>query len=396
MSDSLVAVVRTTLGIAIAVSLFGLANGGVFVLIATRLPAAGASENLVGILSSTYFAGTLITSLFGGWIVSRLRHFRAFLLFAAMAGFSTLILAQTEPGWQWLIPRFITGLAMGGYYVVVESWFNYAATNANRGRSLAYYETVRLASVASGSLVFLNLGTVGGMNALAIAGALYLSAILAVFANRQSKPQLDRTERPKFKHLLRHAPLGIWCCFAGGLANSTLYSMVPLHGARLGLTAGILSVIVFVNHFSAVAFQFPLGTVSDRIGRVPTILFMGALLTIASVTVAINQPTGLIPLAIAGFFVGGISHSLFTAGMVYTNDRLSSRTLVHGAAAMLVIHDIGTTLGPVLASQAMIFGGPFGLYWFFAVLGIVTLGAGLVTHVRTRCTEPAPCCGRTA
>lgn len=395
MSDSLAAVVRTTLGVAIAVSLFGLANGGVFALIATRLPAAGGSENLVGILSSTYFAGTLITSLFGGWIVNRLKHFRAFLLFATMAGLSTLYLSQTEPGWQWLLPRFITGLAMGGYYVVVESWFNHAATNAIRGRSLAYYETVRLASVASGSLVFLNLGTVGGMNALAIAGALYLSAILAVFANRQSKPHLDGTERPKFKHLLRHAPLGVWCCFAGGLANSTLYSMVPLHGAQIGLTAGILSVIVFVNHFSAVAFQFPLGTVSDKIGRVPTVLFMGALLAVAGVAVAITEPTGIIPLALAGFFVGGISHSLFTAGMVYTNDRLDPRALVHGAAAMLVIHDVGTTLGPVLASQAMIAGGPFGLYWFFAALGIATFVAALVVHWCARCPEPTPCCGKT-
>ncbi|MEQ9491703.1 MAG: MFS transporter [Alphaproteobacteria bacterium] len=392
MASDLGFVVRSTVGIVIAVSLFGLANGGVFALIATRLPTAGDNESLIGVLSSAYFGGTLITSIFGGWIVSRLGHFKAFFLFAALAGGATFVLSQTAPGWLWLPPRFITGLGMGGYYVVVESWFHFAATNKNRGRSLAYYETVRLASVASGSLVFLNLGTFGGIDTLTIAGALYLSAIMAVFTNRRDAPQPGRSERPKFRMLFLRAPLGAWCCLAGGMANSTLYSMVPAHGAAIGLTASALSVIVFANHFSAVAFQLPLGAISDRFGRMPVILFMGVSLAIAGGATAIIQPVHIFPLVVTGFFVGGISHSLFTAGMVHTNDRLDRRTMVHGAAAMLVLHDIGTTIGPLLAAQSMIAGGPYGLYWFFAILGLVTSGSVLSVLWRSACTETAPCC----
>ncbi len=87
-------VIRSTLGVSLGVALFGLANGGLFALIGVHLPETGASDVLVGLITSAYFLGTLTASLTGAWLITRLNHVRAFALFAVVAGLSTLALAM--------------------------------------------------------------------------------------------------------------------------------------------------------------------------------------------------------------------------------------------------------------------------------------------------------------
>ncbi len=375
-------VVRSTLGVSLGVALFGLANGGLFAMIGVRLSDSAAADALVGLVSSAYFVGTLTASLTGGWLVVRMNHVRAFTVFALVAALSTVALATSSSEVAWPFLRYLTGYGIGGYYIVVESWFNHAARNEGRGRSLAYYESVRLTFVAMGSLVFLNIGSLLPLDAFVLASALYVAAIAPVTLNADSRPPNARLGRPRMKAIMAAAPLGVWCCFVGGLATGAIYGLVPLYGAKLGWSGAAVSILIFVNHFAALFVQYPVGVVSDRFDRRAAILGISLLYAAAAVSIAVVEVPSFVHLLAASVVVGGVAHTLHTAGVVYANDRLNPATYVHGAATLLVAYDVGTSVGPLVASLAMAAIGPAGLYWFMAVLAVSTAAFALIDRTR--------------
>ncbi len=376
-------VIRSTPGVAFGVALFGLANGGLFALIGVRLSDSAGADALGGLVSSAYFLGTLTTALTGGRLVARMGHVRAFTLFAFVAGLSTVALSMSSSETAWPFLRYLTGCGVGVYYVVVESWFNHAATNRSRGRSLAYYESVRLTSVAAGSLVFLNVGDVLPIDTIVLAGVLYMAAIAPVTLNTGSRPPIARFGRTSVKAIVAAAPLGAWCCFAGGLATGAIYGLLPLYGAKLGLANTAVSILIFVNHFAALIVQYPIGAAADRFGRRPVILGMTVLFGAAAISVAVVETPSLIHLLAASVIVGGVAHTFFTAGAVHANDGFAPAAYVHGAATLNVAYGAGTSAGPLVASLAMAASGPAGLYWFMAMLAAFTAAFALVDLIRS-------------
>lgn len=375
-TQGLAQIARGMLGVSIGVVLFGLANGGNFAVVAVEMAAAGAPETLVGLTTSTYFLGTLTASFTCGRLVTRLGHIRAFALFAAIAGLATATMMFVPSIWVWPFLRYLTGFGIGGYYVVVESWFNHAATNDTRGRTLAFYETVRLTSVALGAFVFLSLGEVLGFGVFAATGLLYLAAILPVAMNRQGKPRIETQNPLGIGQLCRRAPLGVACCVVGGLTTAAIYGLLPLYGEQSGLGPRELSAFVSAAHLGAFAVQFPAGYLSDRLGRRGVILLLSLLCAGTALIMGLTGDHNLTVLLLAGTVIGGICHTVHTMGAVYTNDFLDPASYVKGAAALLIAYDVGTVFGPAIASLAMQAIGKGGLFLFIAgfmaMLAVVT------------------------
>lgn len=359
---------RNMAGVSAGVMLFGLSNGGNFALVATEMSRVGASDMLVGLATSAYFTGTLTASLTCGALVRRLGHKRCFALAALIACVSTAALGLIEQILLWPALRIATGYAIGMFYVVVESWFNHAAQNRNRGRVLAGYETVRLASVATGSFILLTLQAAVGQPAFLVAGLLYVAAILPVAINRLSGPPPGARARLPYRRLARSAPLGLACCFVGGLTTAAIYGLMPLYGRQMGLGAVALPTLIFVSHFAAFFVQIPAGMLSDRIGRNPTIFLLCLVGCLAAATLGLWDGPSLVIVMVAGAVTGGICHTVFTLGIVSANDRLDPASYVAGAAVLLVAYDIGTVIGPAAAGALMEAVGKEGLYLFIAAL----------------------------
>ena len=389
---------RGLLGVSLGVSCFGLANGGNFAVYAVEISAAGGGEGLVGLSTSIYFLGTLTASLTFAPLVSRLGHVRAFALFATLAFGSTAALAFVPWVQAWPALRCVTGLGIGGFYLVMESWFNYAAENRHRGRVYAFYETVRLSSVAIGSALLLGLNQAFGASVFLATAALYLAALLPVGMSHARQPRPETTGAMPVTTLLRLAPLGMACCFVGGLTTAAIYGLVPLYGEQAGLDTGWLAALVFVSHFGAFVLQIPMGALSDRLGRRPAILLVSALCSVLALATGLADNLDLPLLLLAGMLVGGVCHTVYMLGTVITNDRLDPASLVRGAAVLLVAYDVGTVIGPYPAALAMQAFGRGGLYLFIAGLmfALALLAAVPIATIRRsnpeRCRVPCPNC----
>lgn len=365
-------------GVSTGVALFGLSNGGNFALVAFKMSESGASDSLVGLATSAYFAGTLSASLTCSALVARLGHKRAFAGAALLAFLSTAALMLVEQPAIWPLVRAVTGYAIGTYYVVVESWFNHATENRTRGRVLASYETVRLTAVAGGSFLMISLYESLGISVFMIAGLLYFSAILPVSLNRLSGPAPSPNLRFPLLWLIRRAPLGLACCFVGGLTTAAIYGLVPLYGRYMALDTLALSAYVFFSHFGAFFVQYPAGLLSDRFGRNLTIVSLCLLCAAAAGLLGLREQPALPVILIAGAICGGICHTVFTLGTVYANDCLDPASYTAGAAVLMVAYDVGTVAGPAAAALSMETLGPRGLYLFIAALALVLASLALL------------------
>ena len=377
-SNSLGAILVRMAGVSVAVVLFGLANGGNFAVVAVGMADSGASNLLVGLATSAYFVGTLTASLTLGPAIARLGHVRAFALVAALAAMSTAALFFVEGVVFWPLLRCLTGFAMGGYYIVVDSWYHHATSNATRGRTIAFYETARLLSVATGSYVLLSFDAWSGAGVFLMAGLLYAVAILPVAASRAVKPDIPSVARPSWRRLLATAPLGFAFGLVGGFTTAAVYGLMPLYGKQIGLDTTLLATLVFMAHAGALFLQGPVGLAGDRWGRLPVM----AVVTFVGAFVALVFGTGdfdnVLLLLAAAAIVGGTSHTVFTMGGVFANDRVDPASFVPVAAALLVAYDVGTIIGPPIASLAMNLAGPGGLFLFLGVmLALLSLFATL-------------------
>ncbi|WFF41638.1 MFS transporter [Salinicola endophyticus] len=348
---------------------FGLATGGLFPLIGLKLQDQGASDLIIGLITSVFFAGTFAGSLLTERIIARIRHIRTFSFLAATAGISTMALALSDDPKVWILMRFITGFCLGGYYVVIESWINYASTNQTRARGMSIYEAVRMLGIAISPFV-LGLGLNG--QPYILAGLLFTLAIIPLVFCPLEEPVQNEPGTLPFGRLLSLVPLGMLAAFVSGSVNAAFYGMAGVYGDRAGLDTSEIAIFIG-SMLIAPTFAHPImGAAADRFGRLPVLFVASASSALAAVVIA-TMASGFWDLVIFSFLLGGFSHPVYSLGVAYVNDRLDPGDFVRAGGALLIAFCLGTTFGPTAAAATMALTGDSGLYLFIA--GILTLVA---------------------
>ncbi len=370
---------------------FGLATGGLFPLIGLRLQDQGASDLVIGLITSVFFAGTFAGSLLTEQIIARIRHVRTFSLLAATAGISTIALTLSDAPAAWIVLRFITGFCLGGYYVVIESWINYASSNRTRARGMSIYEAVRMLGIAISPFV---LGFGLGGQPYVLAGLLFIAAIIPLVLCPLEEPRQNAPGTLPFSSLLVMAPLGLLAAFVSGSVNAAFYGMSGVYGERAGLTTSEIAFFIAAMLIGPTFAHPIMGAAADRLGRLPVLFVAAAGSALAAMIIAATAP-GFWGLVVLSFLLGGFSHPVYSLGVAYVNDRLDPGDFVRAGGALLIAFCLGTTFGPTAAAATMSVLGDAGLYLFLAgILSIVAVGVALSMgmtrrHARARASSAA-------
>src|SRR5262249_22199106 len=115
-------------------------------LIGYRLSSTGASTFIVGAAASAYFLGFLFGTLTCQKMIDRVGHIRAFGVFAVSASNIAILYTVLHQPAFWVVLRGLSGYALAGAFVVIESWMTTKAGEANRGRVFAMYTTASWAA----------------------------------------------------------------------------------------------------------------------------------------------------------------------------------------------------------------------------------------------------------
>ncbi|WP_395064936.1 MFS transporter [Paraburkholderia silvatlantica] len=350
----------------------------------------------VGLVQSCYYVGFIVGALGLGPIVGRIGPQRAFIGFGALAALAALGYLSFDSPDVWAVLRLITGFSMVGVFTSIESGVNGAVPNERRGRAFALYLVLTYLGVSAGQFL-LGVGAPGGIFEHALVNGLFVTALIPVALIGEWQPveaalpapvagapasALATPKRPTLlldglRELHRVAPRSVPACVGAGLLSSAFYALTPVYLARIGYPAGSISRAMGVVLIGALLSQWPVGRLSDRLGRRATLGLISLVSACAAAALAIVRAPALVDTLL--FVYVALTFTLYGVIVSDVNDRVDQARRVQTSATLLLVFSLGGAAGPTVASLFMRLLGAGGLYVFALV---VTLGLAALARAR--------------
>ncbi len=355
-------------------------------LLSLRGSLEGFGSPVIGAIMSCYYVGYLAGTSAAPRMLRQVGHIRVFAALAAVASAAVLVQGAFVRPVPWAAMRLLTGLCLAGIYVVAESWLNDRASSANRGRLLAVYMLVLYIGLGSAQFLLL-LANPRSPAPFMLVSALISLAMVPIVVSAQQAPEIAAPRKVRYRDLYRDSPTGVVAVSASGLISSIVYSMGPVYARLIGFSTGGVATFMAVSIFAAVATQYPVGRLSDRVDRRTVIAGVCLLATLAAGTLAafgaLPQP---LLLALAGLFSGS-AFTLYSLAVSHVNDKLESREMVAASSALLRLNGLAAAVGPLLAGTLI---GAFGPPAYFATLAALTGALTLYDLWRKMRRKPVP------
>lgn len=342
-----------------------LGNGLMSTLLALRGSIEGFSDQLLGLMGSTYFIGFLIGTWAAPQMIRRIGHIRAFAYFASTIAVVILLHSLFVNPWVWLLLRLATGIALVGFYTVIESWLNSRSEAETRGQVFATYMVVNMGALAAAQQL-LHLAPPESFVLFSVAAVMVCLSVLPLVSTRQPQPQIHRVPRLTMREMWGVAPTAVIAAVVSGLSMGTFWSMAPLYAARLGYDAGGVAMLMTATIIGGALLQLPLGRFSDRRDRRHALALSAGGGALGALLMAVfGQSAWALPAS--AFLFGGMAFALYPISVAHLVDHLPQEQILSGNAGMLLLHGLGAVAGPTLAGALMALAGATALPVFFAI-----------------------------
>ncbi len=358
---------RTTIfAILIAVFLLGAGSALQGTAVALRGGIEEFSNQMIGIIISSYFVGFILGSLSVVNFIRFVGYVRTFAAFASLASATTLAHLLIINPIAWIMFRTLHGLFIAGMLVIVESWLNSSTSTYNRGRILGLYSLVYLAAMGAGQPL-IGIFPPSSFELFAVTSILVsLSLVPLALAQVSGVPQVDRAPIRPIKTFIK-SPMAGFGVILSGMSAEAMWGLAPLFGHNSGFSEVGIGYLMLSLSLGALASQWPLGWISDRSDRRITILAGAGISAVVAGGITLVGTTGMALYALT-FLFGAFCMPLYSLSIALLNDQLTHSEMVHAASALVVFYGIGSAAGPYGASIFMGLLGPNGLFLFIGVV----------------------------
>ena len=351
-------------------------------LVALRGEDLGFSVAMIGVLTSAYYTGFLAGTYVVPKLIHRIGHIRAFAFCTALVAVTVLLQVIFSTYWVWLLMRLMQGLLLVGLYAIIESWLNAAADPRHRSSMFAIY---MMLSLGAGAVAQQFLRFPGQDFVLfCVVAILFCVAGLPVVDTRQQQPHLQSIPKIQIAHLFRLAPTALMSALISGLVLGAFWGLLPVYAASRGFDTATIGTYVSIAVIGGVALQWPLGRFSDRIDRRLALALIAGVAGIAALANLI-LPTGSVTAAMLLVFAfGGMSFAIYPIAVAHLVDYISRDELLSASSTVLLVHGLGSALGPLVAGVLMSQWQPVWLFGWFALLYALLAGYALLRFAQRK------------
>lgn len=325
----------------------------------------------IGVIGAAYFFGFTVGCLKGGELVKSVGHVRVFLAMTALASSSPLLHGLVLHPAAWVFLRSLTGFCFAVLYVVIESWLNEQSTNENRGIVFSTYVMITLTVMAAGQMMTL-LYDPSGLELFIIASVLVSLGAVPVALTKSKTPELPQEVEVDIRRLFKLSPVGSVACVAAGVANGAFWSLAPVFTSGVSEDTALAAWFMSSAVVGGAVAQWPLGILSDHIGRRRTVVLSalcGAV--IAATMVLMSDGLGFVGINLLGAAWGMFAFPIYAIAVAHANDYADVDDYVMVSSGLLLMFGSGAIIGPFLASAVMELTGPSGLYLTMALVYVV-------------------------
>lgn len=344
-------------------------NGLQAALLGVRATTEGFGVAVTGVVMAAYFFGFFFGAKVAEQFLRTAGHIRVFAGLASTASAVALGHAVWINPYYWTVLRLIFGLCISGIFVVVESWLNDMATNANRGRLLAVHMVVTMGGLMVGQLL-LRGADPAGFGLFILSSVLISVAVVPVTLSATSTPPLLVPQPLSLRHLVGIIPTGIFTGIWVGMSHGVLMGLGALYAASQDLSPSRIALFMAAPSLGALLLQFPIGILSDRISR-RVVMFAVALQATACALMLLTVETGSPASLGLMFLLGGATFPLYSLAVALTADWVEPSQLTSASASMVRISGIGAVVGPLVGGAVMAITEPAAFYVFLAATHFV-------------------------
>jgi MFS family permease len=354
----------------IATSGIQLANGFFGTLISLRVAIEDFEATMAGLVLSSYFAGFTLGALRCGRIIERVGHIRAYAAFAGLVVAATAAMPLLIGPLPWLVLRAVVGFGCAGLFVTTESWLNAKAQPAERGRVFSVYMVGTFLALALGQLLIgrAKIETAAPFNAIVV---LFAGALVMVSTTRAEPPRATAAAAVlPYGQLARAAPVAVVGCALTGLVSSTFYALVPAWMQDVGIARSTIALFMLVAVLGGLAFQIPVGRLSDRFDRRIVLAALG--LGFAGTAVAlVHLPRSLPVVLPPAALLGGFMSTLYPVCVAHAHDRMPADRVVAVSGRLILVSGLGSVVGPLVGTNLMARFDIDGVFYFMAAAALL-------------------------
>lgn len=328
-----------------------------------KLSADGVSEVWIGALLSAYYFGLVVGGRVGHMMIVRVGHVRAFA--AAAAACSVMVLAQTliDHMAVWLLLRAVAGAAMAVQLIVIESWLNEQIENQNRGRVFSFYLVMSGLGTAIGQMAIMMYPTLD-LRPLTLVAICHVVGLIPIVWTVRLHPAPQLPAPLDFGFFFKVAPAALITLFLSGNISAAFYALAPVYVVGLEFSTNEVALFMSTAVGAGLLAQWPIGWLSDRVGRERLIQINGIVLAVITILLwgwfAVPYWLLLVVAAISGV----VQFTLYPLAGSYANDLVSSQRRVSLSAVLVISYAIGACLGPLICGYIMRAAGENMFYVF--------------------------------
>lgn len=356
------------------VTISGFSQGMLLPLLAVILEQHGVASSVNGLHATGLYIGVLIASPFMEKPLQKFGFKPIIVVGGLLVGLSMSLFPIWNALWFWFILRMTVGIGDHMLHFGTQTWITTTVQKETRGRSIALYGLFFGVGFTLGPLMTRLLAVHEALPFIvsAILSFLVWSTMLFV-RNSWPEKEVERIQASSSLHRFKQAAKLSWIALLAplgyGFLEATLHGIFPIYGMRIGHDVDMLALIIPCFAAGSLITQLPLGALSDRIGRRPTLLFVisgGALCFFFAAWFETSLLALFILFTLSGMLVG----SLFSLGISFMTDILPPHLLPAGNILCGIAFSLGSISGPYL-------GGLFVDYFtnvsFFYILAVVLL-----------------------
>ena len=281
-----------------------------FTLLPVRASLEDFSTVAIGTMGAAYFLGFTVGCLKSGELLRRVGHIRVFLAMSAVASAAPLVHGLVVEPVVWGVLRFLTGFCLASLYIVIESWLNERSTNANRGVIFSTYSMITLTMMAAGQMMTL-LYNPTGLQLFVIASILFSLGAVPIALSVSPSPAHPAATKTDIPELFRMSPSGTVGCFAVGLANGAFWGLAPVYASAVGNAVSMAAWFMAAAIIGGAILQWPLGLLSDALGRRKVLVAVCVLGSAAGLALALLAPrTGVASIIVLGGVWGAFAFTM--------------------------------------------------------------------------------------
>jgi MFS family permease len=322
----------------------------------------GATGVWIGYAVSGYWISRVVLEIPSGYVSSRFGYYRPMLFGLTLTVIGNLMLVFVNNPVHLVFVRAVNGFGAPFFFAVSMTFIVNLFGAERRGTAMGFFQGIEfigtiIGSAVSGKLVQ-ELGWQGGFMA---AFALSLAALLLFVVPPHIRKETVRgpSSNPltvgEILGVMKNKTLVIMSVATLAefiMTNGLIMTIVPLFmRGTLGFSLADVGYVMGARSLGFVVAMFTMGSISDRVGRRPVLMF--GLTATAILVVVMSLFSTFFTMATVICVIGFTSGAIWIVGPVISAEAVDSSQRGAAIGVYRTFFDLGSVLGPILMTAVM-------------------------------------------